>query len=741
MVSVGGLASGLDTQGIVSQLLELERRPIRQLETQVAELTAQQGRYTALQPNLNALKGATRALQNRESLLRPQLNVLGTAVRATVQNSAVSARYDLTVSQLATAGRKASQGVESTSSSIAAGPGSLEIRAGSTGALISVSVDASTTLNDLASAINAQDGDITASVINDGTAANAQRLVLSSTKTGRDFDVEIVTNDTTLQFDTKVIEDAVADDGNDSAYTGTVSSSGTYTGTDSKTYIVEIVSGGAAGVATYRVSSDGGITFDDNGGAGFTTSETAAALGATGEGVEIAFSNSGSLTAGDRFSIDVTAPVLDEAKDAVFRLNGIQQTRASNDVSDAVEGLSFTLLETTDSGETARLTVSRNNGAIVTALQEYVNAYNEVVSGIRQQQTFDPETNTAGALLGDPTANRIVRSLRNAITRPATGVVSGPQRLIDLGISSRTNGEISLDTTRLTELLDEDREGVLNLLASAGTSSVSSLEVESKSGVSAGVYGVSVSTPPERASVVASGALGTLSADETLRFSLSSDQTEDTPTTRDFTVALSSGDTAAQVLAEINSAFATQGVAFEALLDGSGRLELRSTEFGADYQLTVSSSLAAGGGSTQIGTVDLTDTGVDIAGLISGQEATGVGNTLTGTGDLSGLVLSYSGTDTGNIGLVTITEGLGGLLENTVEGLVTGSESVLATRNQGLQSRIDRLNEQILAKNEQVARTQQRLEREFANLEVTLAQLQSQGNFVSNQLALLGPQG
>jgi len=738
MVSVGGLASGLDTQGIVNQLLELERRPIQQLERQVAQLTAQQGRYAALQPNLNGLRSAATALQNRDNLLRPTVDTRGTAVRATVESSAASARYDLQVSQLATAGRRASQGVASTSSAIATGPGSFEGRARPHGALISVRVDATTTLSDLASAINAQDGDVSASVINDGTAANAQRLVLSSARTGREFDVEVVTNDTTLQFDTKVIEDAVADDGNDSAYTGTVSSSGTYTGSDSKTYIVEIVSGGAAGAATYRVSSDGGITFDDNGGAGYTTSETAAALGATGEGVQIAFSNAGTLTAGDRFSIDVTAPVLDEAKDAVFRLNGIQQTRSSNEVTDAVEGVSFFLESTTEGSETSSISVSRNNGAIITVLQDFVSAYNDVVTGIRQQQTFDPETNTAGPLLGDPTANRIVRSLRNAITQPAQGVVSGPRRLIDLGISSGTDGKISLDTSRLNEILDQDREGALNLLASVGRSSNPELEVGSKSGVAAGTYGVAITTAPERATVAAAGALGTLSADEILSFSISDDQTQDAPTSTDFTVSLSSGSTAAQIIDEINSAFATQGVAFEARLDETGQLQFRSTEYGADYQISVRSDVAAGAGSTQIGTTDLVDAGLDIAGSISGQPTTGRGDTLTGTDELSGLVLRYTGSATGNIGVVSVSQGLGSLLESAVSSIVTGSESILSTRNEGLQSRIDRLNGQIQSKNEQVARTQARLEREFANLEVTLAQLQSQGNFVSNQLAQLG---
>ena len=151
----------------------------------------------------------------------------------------------------------------------------------------------------------------------------------------------------------------------------------------------------------------------------------------------------------------------------------------------------------------------------------------------------------------------------------------GPRRLIDLGISSGRDGKISLDASRINEILDEDREGVLNLLASVATSSVPELEVGSKSGVAAGTYGVSITTPPERASVVASGALTTLTADETLSFSISANHNEDAPSTTDFTVSLSSGSTSAQTIDEINSAFATQGVAFEAGLDDSGQLRFR----------------------------------------------------------------------------------------------------------------------------------------------------------------------
>jgi flagellar hook-associated protein 2 len=736
MVSVGGLASGLDTASIVSQLLELERRPIQQLERQVARLTTDQGRYTALQPSLNALSSAAAALANRAQLLQPQIrNSNPNLATVTATSDAISAQFDLQVTQLAQAGRRASQGFADTdSTSIAAGPGSFAVRSGATGAVLSVAVDASTTMRDLANAINALDGDVSASIVNDGTAENANRLVLTSSKTGRANDLEVVTNGTTLQFDATVVEAAVADDGNDAAYTGVVTSAGTYTGSDSKTFIVEIMDGGAAGAATYRVSSDGGITFDDNGGAGYTTSTVAAALGGSGEGVELAFSDSGTLTAGDRFTVDVTAPVLQTAADAVFTLNGIQQTRSSNTVTDAVEGLTITLRDA-DPEERTTFSVQRDNEQIIAVVESFVEAYNEVVTGIRDQQQFDPTTQTGGPLLGDPTANRIISRLRGALNTPAANVTSGPRRLADLGIETQSNGGVSLDRSRLEELLEADRTQVLDVLASAARGSSNEISVASRgSEVAAGSYRISVTTPGERARVEATAALtGSLTAAEVLTFNFSNDQTSDDPSTDVFTVSLEAGDSPNRVVARLNSAFQTQGVALSAKLE-SDTLVIES-DFGADFFLSVQSDRAAGAGTTQIGTAPSSDTGVDIVGTIGGVLAEGRGSSLTGTGDLEGLVVDYTGAATGVVGTADLTTGLAQTFQSAVDGLVTGDSSLIGVRNRALQDQIDRLNDQLERKNDALERTQARLESEFAALEVTLSQLQSQSTFLTNQLA------
>jgi flagellar hook-associated protein 2 len=739
MVSVGGLASGLDTQAIVSQLLELERRPINNLERKIAQLQADQGRFTALQPLIGEVKTAARALIDATQLDRPKVvNAFSSALGVSASAGAIPSDYDLVIEQRAQAGRVASQGLDGSSALVASGPGTFAVRAGSTGALISVEVDATTTLRELTDAINAQSGDVRASIINDGTRADASRLVLTSTETGRERDVEIVTNGTSLQFDATTIEGAVADAENSGLYTGTATSGGTYTGTDSKTFIVEIMSDGAAGAATYRYSTDGGITFDDNGGAGYTTSTTAAAIGGNAEGVELAFSNSGTLSAGDRFYVDVTAPELRQARDAVFTLNGIRQTRSSNSVSDAIEGVTLDLQEA-DASQTLTFSVERDDGAVVGAVQGLVDAYNAIVKEIRSKQTFDAETQTGGPLLGDRTANSILSSLRRTLVAPAPGVEGNIRRLVDLGVRTGEGGQLTLDEAKLRGLLETDRASVLGVLTSTEMLPDDDLTVTARpEGVPAGDYAVRITEAAAKASVSGAGAVTTLAQDETLSFEYSTNAQEDSPTTASFSVDLAAGDTLAQVIAKLESAFATQGAQLVAEDDG-GVLKISSLDYGDDYDLSVTSDVAAGAGSTQIGTSARTSLGVDIQGTIAGQVASGSGASLTmGSGDLDGLVVEYTGSATGFIGSMSLSTGLGELFAEAVDG-ITGTEgSLLKTRTDSLNDQVERLQDQIRKKEESLARTRERLEREFANLEVTMAQLQSQQTFLTNQLAQLG---
>ena len=111
--------------------------------------------------------------------------------------------------------------------------------------------------------------------------------------------------DTAPFTDDLYIHNALADSSNNADYTGSATSSGAYTGLYSKQYVVKITTGGAVGAAAYTVSEDGGVTWGpDN---AFTTSTSATQVwNSTDQGIGIAFTNSGTLTAGDRFTIEVS---------------------------------------------------------------------------------------------------------------------------------------------------------------------------------------------------------------------------------------------------------------------------------------------------------------------------------------------------------------------------------------------------------------------------------------------------
>jgi len=99
---------------------------------------------------------------------------------------------------------------------------------------------------------------------------------------------------------------------------GSVTAGGTYTGAESRSYVVEIVSGGATGTATYRVSADGGQTWS-----GVLVTGAAAPIGT--EGVTADFS--GDWVAGDRFSISVWRPIEYQGDEHALELGIGRQSR------------------------------------------------------------------------------------------------------------------------------------------------------------------------------------------------------------------------------------------------------------------------------------------------------------------------------------------------------------------------------------------------------------------------------
>lgn len=183
-IQFGGLASGLDTNALISGLVKAERRPIELLQFQQARFQTQQGVLTLLSGNLSSLKSAAQALSLSTDFSKRTATSSDTSVlTASADSTAQTGTYNLSVTTLAKA-KSLQSSTSYTSTTAALGTGTLTIAVGTTNT--NITVDATNnTLSGLKDAINNSGAAVTASIVNVSATSTAEyRLVVQSKNTG-----------------------------------------------------------------------------------------------------------------------------------------------------------------------------------------------------------------------------------------------------------------------------------------------------------------------------------------------------------------------------------------------------------------------------------------------------------------------------------------------------------------------------------------------------------------------------
>ena len=758
IVSSIGLSSGINFQELIAKSLEIEQRPIKLLEERKISLGAVNAEYTKLSTTLSSLKASSNALADIAAFNPNTLSVSKTSggvelLSATASRTAAEGVSQVTVNQLAQAHSVASQGfTDSTTTGVAGGSGTFTFRVGAGGKETSVSINSTTTLTQLRDAINNANGDATASILNDGSPTNPYRLLLTVKKPGLARSLTVTSNPTTLDFTNKHVEAAVASTGN--SFTGTVTSNegANYTGTTNKTFLVNIVSAGAAGAATYKYSTDGGITFKGLNGATYdgtnaiTTqgSETNyidgnASSNSTNEGVKISF-GSGALVADDTFSIDVFNPTLVSARDAVLEIGNLTFSRDTNTVTDAIQGLTLNLLKA-DSDETIDIKVQIDTSEIKKKIKDFITAYNTSIKFVNDQLTADPQNATPKPLLGEVNTLLIKKQLQDTITALVPGASSTFNSLSRIGItSSKTSGQLSLDESALATALADNVTNVTRLFAGIGVASDANVEFVGKtSSTRPGIYSVAVSTAPTKAQVTGSAAVPTsgISAAELLTVSVYSNATKTGDIPLAVTVSLAAGSKANDIVNAINTAFAGKGIKAGAAKTSDNKIGVTATNYGDDYKITIVSNQAATGQSG-IGTTTQSNQGVDIVGSINGHRADGVGEVLTARTGFpeAGIKLKAPVTSAGLFGTVTLSSGVADRLTAFLDR-TTKLQGSIDTRQQGINTTLKSIDKDIERKSKAISRLEVTLTLQFNRLETLLGQFKSQSDAVTNALGSL----
>lgn len=180
--AIPGLASGLDSATLVSQLMQLEAIPQSMLRTKAAKTQSVVTAFQTLNTKIASLAETAKAAAKSDALRTHTATSSSDAIKATASSGATIGALDLTVSRLATSQSAVTAPIAGWTGSqdltiVAADGTRTEVRA------------ASASLDDVVSAINGSSSGVSAMKVAAGTDGDGQpqyRLQLTGNETGAD---------------------------------------------------------------------------------------------------------------------------------------------------------------------------------------------------------------------------------------------------------------------------------------------------------------------------------------------------------------------------------------------------------------------------------------------------------------------------------------------------------------------------------------------------------------------------
>lgn len=154
---------------------------------------------------------------------------------------------------------------------------------------------------------------------------------------------------------------------------------------------------------------------------------------------------------------------------ASLTVNGISISSATNTVTGAVPGLTLNLLSASP-GTTVSLSVAPDVSSASTAINQFVTDYNTAVTDVNAQFSYTAGSGQ-GVLAQDPTVRNLQSELLQASSytaAPASGSSSTTvPNLTSMGISVNANGTLSVDSTTLNNVLNNNFSDVQNFFQGA----------------------------------------------------------------------------------------------------------------------------------------------------------------------------------------------------------------------------------------------------------------------------------
>lgn len=166
------------------------------------------------------------------------------------------------------------------------------------------------------------------------------------------------------------------------------------------------------------------------------------------------------------FAAELDSNQTTAASSALIRIDGLDVTRSSNVITDALPGITLNLKSEHGTEPPTSLTVSTDTTKTAEKVKAFVDAYNDVVDFIGQQTSVDGDGKAKSPLFGDSSLRSIRTTLRSILGgsvdttgNPAYSLAS------QVGIKADRDGKLTFDETKFGEALGADEDAVRKLFS------------------------------------------------------------------------------------------------------------------------------------------------------------------------------------------------------------------------------------------------------------------------------------
>lgn len=435
--------------------------------------------------------------------------------------------------------------------------------------------------------------------------------------------------------------------------------------------------------------------------------------------------------------------VLSAAQDAVLTmgdpdLGGLTITRSTNTIDDLVEGVEVRLTGVGD----VQIGIQQDVDAAAKKVTGLVEQLNGVLDHLATVSKTSAEVGERGPLASDPLVRSLQLELRGALSQ-VTG--EGTFRTLNqIGIELTREGRVKLDETRLREALTADPQAVGELLGRLGGSSDERVNVTATGGAQAGEYQVAIDTASRVAT--ATGATFVPPTGDPKTYSIKVNG-------KVISVTAGNDEDTASVVRKLNQQLALESINVRAVVedDATGAFGLEATRAGAGGNFTIADPTEAeltdlgldgsetfGLGTTVIATVDDAATaGRDAIGTVGfgGEtwEVSGGRLMVLGDGPGSGLQFTVPSEVTGNLGVITVSDGLAGVLDRVLQR-AEGRDGSIARAREAIEGRIKSTGDSLGSFERRLELRERTIRRQFTAMEEAMARFQAQGNWLASQL-------